>query len=78
LLINDSSFYVPPIIALPLKTDYYSDRLLDTYSHVAPGLQEAAAARFDTILAHAPENEAIKKTGWLSVSFFTLCLFGKE
>jgi integrase len=27
---------------------------LDTYSHVAPGLQEAAAARFDTILDHAP------------------------
>ncbi|MGD0854717.1 MAG: hypothetical protein ABSA18_02810 [Dehalococcoidia bacterium] len=36
---------------------------LDTYSHVAPGLQEAAAARFDTILTHAPKNDAIKKTG---------------
>jgi integrase len=32
---------------------------LDTYSHVAPGLQEAAAARFDEILAPTKENEAV-------------------
>ena len=25
---------------------------LDTYSHVAPGLQETAAARFDDVLAN--------------------------
>jgi integrase len=29
---------------------------LDTYSHVAPGLQEAAAARFDEGLANHPSN----------------------
>ncbi len=29
---------------------------LDLYSHVAPGLQEAAAARFDDILLPAKEN----------------------
>ena len=34
---------------------------LDTYSHVTPGLQKAAAERFDEILSHKPENEAIKK-----------------
>jgi len=34
---------------------------LDTYSHVTPGLQKAAAERCDEILSHKPENEAIKK-----------------
>jgi integrase len=37
---------------------------LDTYSHVAPGLQEAAAKRFDTALTasyNARENEAPEK-----------------
>ena len=29
---------------------------LDTYSHVAPGMQEAAAARFDEMLAHSPRT----------------------
>lgn len=29
---------------------------LDLYSHVAPGLQEAAAARFDEALAPTPKN----------------------
>jgi len=28
---------------------------LDTYSHVLPGLQVAAAAQLDTLLADAPE-----------------------
>jgi integrase len=31
---------------------------LDTYSHVVPGLQEAAAAGFDKIVSMAPEKEA--------------------
>jgi len=32
---------------------------LDTYSHVAPGLQAAAAARFDELIAPKPKNEAV-------------------
>ena len=37
---------------------------LDTYSHVAPGLQEAAAKRFDEAFSNkytSAENEAVKK-----------------
>ena len=34
---------------------------LDTYSHVAPGLQEAAANRFDELVSY--EEEAIEKAG---------------
>ena len=34
---------------------------LDTYSHVAPGLQQAAAKRFDEAFNHKPENEAVEK-----------------
>jgi len=34
---------------------------LDTYSHVAPGLQEAAAARFDEVFQTAPNNESSNK-----------------
>jgi len=34
---------------------------LDTYSHVAPGLQEAAAARFDEVFKTAPINEGSHK-----------------
>ena len=33
---------------------------LDTYSHVAPGLQEAAAQRFDEIVNHSPEKSLVK------------------
>ena len=36
---------------------------LDTYSHVAPGLQEAAATRFDEVFGNrynTRENEAIE------------------
>lgn len=33
---------------------------LDTYSHVAPGLQEAAAVGFDELLFHRPEVNLIK------------------
>ncbi len=36
---------------------------LDTYSHVAPGMQEAAANRFDDAFANkytSTENEAVK------------------
>lgn len=36
---------------------------LDTYGHVMPGMQEAAAARFDEAFAtkyNKPENEAIE------------------
>jgi integrase len=36
---------------------------LDTYSHVAPGLQEAAANRFDEVVIHRQENEAIGESG---------------
>jgi integrase len=33
---------------------------LDTYSHVAPGLQQAAAEGFDKIVLPRSENEAVK------------------
>ena len=33
---------------------------LDTYSHVAPGLQEAAAASFDKIVLPKREREAVE------------------
>jgi len=39
---------------------------LDTYSHVAPGLQEAAAKRFDEAFSaryNEPESEAVEKLG---------------
>jgi len=36
---------------------------LDTYSHVAPGLQEAAANRFDEILTLKREKELVEKIG---------------
>jgi integrase len=36
---------------------------LDTYSHVAPGLQEAAATRFDEAFAATPKNEPVVKLG---------------
>lgn len=36
---------------------------LDTYSHVAPGLQEAAADRFDKMVTPRRENEAVEKVG---------------
>ncbi len=36
---------------------------LDTYSHVAPGLQEAAATRFDELVAPRRENEATVRVG---------------
>ncbi|MBA7693092.1 hypothetical protein ES703_101668 [subsurface metagenome] len=36
---------------------------LDTYSHVAPGLQEAAADRFDKMVSPERENEAVEKFG---------------
>jgi integrase len=36
---------------------------LDTYSHVAPGLQEAAAIRFDEVLAPTPEKEPVENLG---------------
>ena len=35
---------------------------LDTYSHVAPGLQEAAAARFDDVLISKPENDPVENS----------------
>jgi len=34
---------------------------LDTYSHVAPGLQEAAAARFDEFIMPKYEDAAVRK-----------------
>jgi integrase len=36
---------------------------LDTYSHVAPGLQEAAATRFDELVTHRVEKQAAGKVG---------------
>ena len=36
---------------------------LDTYSHVAPGLQEAAAKRFDELVTPRRENEAAERVG---------------
>jgi integrase len=33
---------------------------LDTYSHVTPGLQEAAAARFDDLVISKRKNVALK------------------
>jgi integrase len=36
---------------------------LDTYSHVAPGLQEAAAARFDEMVSHKRKKEAAGQVG---------------
>jgi integrase len=36
---------------------------LDTYSHVAPGLQEIAAKRFDELLNNTPESEPVQKFG---------------
>ena len=34
---------------------------LDIYSHVLPGLQEAAVRRFDDIVSRKPELEAVEK-----------------
>jgi len=36
---------------------------LDTYSHVVPGLQEAAAERFDELINFSRENEVVRKVG---------------
>jgi len=36
---------------------------LDIYSHVAPGLQEAAAKRFDDLLISRHETHAAGKAG---------------
>jgi len=36
---------------------------LDTYSHVAPGLQEAAALRFDELVVPKRENQAVAEVG---------------
>ena len=36
---------------------------LDTYSHVAPGLQEAAAMRFDELLTPKYENGVVAEVG---------------
>ncbi len=36
---------------------------LDTYSHVAPGLQEAAANRFDEMVTPRREKESVEKLG---------------
>ena len=43
---------------------------LDTYSHVAPGLQEAAAARFNEVFSAEPEGENAGKIYELFISFF--------
>ena len=45
---------------------------LDTYSHVAPGLQEAAAVRFDEIIIPTSENEAVKKSASYPLAFWDI------
>ena len=42
---------------------------LDLYSHVTPGLQQAAAEGFDKMLSANHEDDAVKKFGQLFVSF---------
>ena len=37
--------------------------ILDTYSYVAPGLQEAAAEKFDSMVNLKRENRVVKKIG---------------
>jgi len=41
---------------------FFSQTVLDTYSHVLPGLREAAAARFDQASVTASENLKIVST----------------
>ncbi len=36
---------------------------LDTYSHIAPGLQEAAAEKFDSMVNPKREDRAVEKDG---------------
>ena len=36
---------------------------LDLYSHVAPGIQEAAAIRFDEAVAPTPKKELTERVG---------------
>jgi hypothetical protein len=36
---------------------------LDTYSHVAPGLQEAAAEKFDSMVKLDSKKRAVEKVG---------------
>jgi integrase len=36
---------------------------LDTYSHVAPGLQEAAANKFDSMVNTRHENKVVENIG---------------
>ena len=36
---------------------------LDTYSHITPGLQEAAAESFDKLLNGRRENGVVQKVG---------------
>ena len=36
---------------------------LDSYSHVAPGLQEAATARFDEMVTQKHENDVVEDLG---------------
>jgi len=36
---------------------------LDTYSHVAPGLQEAAANKFDSMVNPRRENRVVENIG---------------
>ncbi len=36
---------------------------LDTYSHVAPGLQEEESKHFDDLFRRKPEKELVKKFG---------------
>ena len=42
----------------------------DTYSHVVPDIQEAAAEGFYKMLDHKVRNEAIENVGSLFISFF--------
>jgi hypothetical protein len=51
---------------------------LDVYSHVAPGLQEAAALRFDDLMVPKRETESAAKVGWQKVGKMHLCLVVKD
>ena len=52
-----------PVPVQQLVIDY----TLDTYSHVAPGLQEAAAKHFDEVLSCRTDGKAIRTDDIVSI-----------
>ena len=51
---------VHPKIVQERLGDASTQITLDTYSHVAPGLQEAAAEKFDEMVVSEPEEQAVE------------------